>query len=240
MTIDLPYRPMQSTIDVAAGVGEENMFQMARTYGVSVDEIEQRLLEETHRFVDGQVPRVRTNEGAALAILRDGKIKTQFEVEASGGAFTRKARAAAEELGLGYPQDSDPTKRPVYGYYDTVQHGARMYGQVEFVTKPTVIRRTTITLGDSLYQMQGRRQVGVPVNAIGKECFGDAYAANALYRGDMSETYIEAQIHNGLTLDDIEEVILHPNSFNAADLARVEKAYKAQGIRVTYGSVDED
>lgn len=238
--VSLPYRPAQSAIDAARNAGEENVRRLARSYGVAPDEVEKRLLSQMRRYVDGQVPRLRTNEDAAIAILRDGKIKTQFEVETSGGTFTRKARADAEEIGLGYPQDFDPTKRPVYGYYDTPQHGARMYGQVEFVTKPAVASRTTVTLGDSLYQMQGRRQVGVPANQIGKEAFGDSVAARDLYIDDMSETYIEAQIHDGLTLDDIAEIILHPNSFNAADLARVEKAYKAQGIRVTYGAADED
>jgi hypothetical protein len=238
-TVDLPYRPAQETIEAAREVGDREIAKIARTHGVTADEVEARLIGEMRRYVDGQVPRVRANEDAALAILQDGKIKTQFEVETSGGSFTRGARANGEALGLGYPIKSDITKRPVYGYYDTPNHGAIAYGQVEFVTKPQVAQRTTVTLGDSLYQMQARRQVGVHVNAIGKEALGDTGLANDLYLGNMRESYIEAQIHKGLTLDDVAEVILHPNGYNADDLARVEKAYKAKGIKVTYGSIDE-
>jgi SPP1 gp7 family putative phage head morphogenesis protein len=238
--ISLPYQPSTAHLNtVARNIDREVLQPLANQYGASIEEMESRLLTEMNRYVDGQVPRIRTGEDAAISILRDGRYKTEFEVDAAG-RFVKAARSAAEDVGLGVPSSINATLRPIYGYYDTPQHGARAYGNVEFVLKPSVVPRTTVTLGDSLYPMQGDLMAGVPANAPTKHALGNLYSANSLLRNDMAETYIEAQMHGGLAIDDVAEVILHPNSFNANDLSRVEKAYKARGIKVTYGSIDDD
>lgn len=234
--VGLPYALSKKQLDaIAARADADVLGPLAEQYGVSKVEIERRLLAEMRLHVEGQVPRVRAGGDAAELILGDGLFRTDFEMRVRDV----EARRAAELAGLGAPLDLDPKLRPVYAYYDTERHGATAYGGVEFVMKPSVLPRTTVTLGDSLFPMQAGTMAGVPANDLSKHAFGNLYSANSLLRKDMGETYIEAQIHGGLKLADVDQIVLHRTLDNADELARVEKLYREAGIKVSYGTDDE-
>lgn len=127
----------------------------------------------------------------------------------------------------------DPTIRPIYGYValdgvrptgiSTGEIGGvstdalSQYGQIQVVLKEDVRRRTTAMFGDSLNNMhQGRPS---PIDDPDWQSFtpiGTSAIVNAglrdlnrdpLDREFRANTYAEAQVHGGVTLDDVEEVV---------------------------------
>ena len=147
--------------------------------------------------------------GAALSILQGGRIETQFTTETSNGSYFPFARAAAE-LSMFNEPVSSVESRPVYGYVVTndryiVGGAVEQYGSVRMVLKDDVRDRTTFTVGDSL--MRGGP---IPCPLTGEVSDDRKFAANhgALTELSFIQTsqYVEAQVHGGVTVDDIAEI----------------------------------
>lgn len=85
-------------------------------------------------------------------LLKDKRMKTQFETGRSNGAYSPEMRAFLEKYQFGYADTVPVDIRPVYGYVDLphVTEGTEWYGGCQFYLKPSVRARTTITAGDSL------------------------------------------------------------------------------------------
>lgn len=187
---------------------------------------------------DGWEPRARISAGMAQQILiDDGELRTQHVTGNTGGGFNPDFRDEVEA-----EMFSAELTRPIYGYLgkDFEDTGAVwQYGDVSVVLTPETADRTTLTFGDSL----GVRPAPIRITEI-RELEGDelgeavlgAYARNML---DMSSAtsvretfematsggrsmpwrYIEAQIHGGVTRDDIKSVVID------AEGARRDKAF---------------
>jgi hypothetical protein len=152
-------------------------------------------------------------------------------------------RTEAEREGLGVPENVDPKLRPVYGFIPQTGFDATSYGNIEFVLKPEVNFRSTLTVGDSLLDFASGDAIGTPVVDPGIEGFTDnglagvanhvifddptkdpdtysrskrnaatswdrAFAANAI-------SYIECQVQGGVTLKDVDKVIIHLNKYES-------------------------
>lgn len=151
-----------------------------------------------------------------------------------GTGIERNAVRADQELRMfGYKPDMNPTKRPIYGYVsgkeDNVE-GAEAYGNVKFVLKPNTKKRATVTAGDSLNdnsqyfspsRMDDFRTESIVWNSFGNKLnnaytnpkTGKVLKPEEIER-DFSEfsgnfPFIEAQIHDGVGTDDVEEVIYY-------------------------------
>jgi hypothetical protein len=86
-------------------------------------------------------------------IMKEGRIKSQFETGASEGEYDPEGRAMVEHHQFGYPEGHPERARPIYGYLssspfsDTSGAG---YGHTTFVLhKPHVWHRTTFSGDDS-------------------------------------------------------------------------------------------
>jgi len=176
-------------------------------------------------------PVVRAPAGCLEAILNTGRLKSQFETHRSSGALNNDLRASAESEMFGYPTDMPDELRPIYGYMDEdithpeASYAAGWYGDVKIVLKPSVRDRTTITLEDSLQPTYddpindwngGRARspakltdpqwyAGTPYQKEQPQkwvTMSPVGAPAAEMKGP--EQYVEAQIHGGVTMDDVD------------------------------------
>lgn len=166
---------------------------------------------------------VRVPSKVLTKVFEEGRFKNQFETGSSKGLYDPTERLTVEENVLGVSKETPPEKRPIYGYlYDAGSEGlaksTEQYGDVVVRFKDDVRSRTTFTGIDSL-----DRQVTVtakPLNSddidfrvgfqegpmrkvIAKPVPDDFKPSTA----EVDYYYYEAQIHNGVTTDDIEHVV---------------------------------
>jgi hypothetical protein len=173
----------------------------------------------------------RSSESSLRDILASGRMKTQHETGTSDGGYVDKAlRADFEEMAFGLPKDLPAERRPIYGYVaprgldgEHSEGKLDQYGDIRVVLKDSVRPRTTVSAGDSL----DRRKELTPM-PIDNPDYRAAQPAAAKYNdlGDpqfQQLTYVEAQIHDGVSNDDIEEV-LFPREPEPATIAALEKA----------------
>jgi hypothetical protein len=172
---------------------------------------------------------VRVTHQALAGVLKDGRFKSQFETNKSKGLLDKKVRARSEEKWFGLTADSDPAKRPIYGYVavegprNVKEHPEQylnQYGTVQVVLKDSVRARTTAMWGDSLNQAD----YGIPEPVDSPTWRSYTLALTGVGNGELvnldrdttSEkwrewSFVEAQIHDGVSTDDIAEVILDKN-----------------------------
>ncbi len=177
---------------------------------VSLEAELRRAIDYMQEEVNRRTLAVRARFEGAEKIIAEGRFKSQFETQTSGGMLDNRFRGLAEESGFGYPEKLDPMKRPIYGYFADLTDpkeslSTAQYGGVRFIVKEEVRNRTTVTWGDSLHGLS-RQELYPPVSTkIDVGAFDSGYKLkSALNRGRPS--YFEAQIHNQLTIDDIEKV----------------------------------
>lgn len=232
----IPYKSSSEVMARALAENDKMVNTLSSAAGVSPVEYEKVVISAVENAVVDINPSIRSDANSAISIIKDGRFKSQFESGKSGGGFSPKIRRDAEEWGLGVPRDIKAEQHPIYGYFKTPEHGATAYGNVEFVLKNEVRQRTTITVGDSLGGFLDKSTVGSPLNSITKASFADPYAVDEMYKaGKISEGYIEAQIHGGVTVDDVFEVIIHRDAdYNRVVADKLEVICREKGIKVSY------
>ena len=144
-------------------------------------------------------------------VIKDGRFKTQHETGDSGGTYGPEMRNEAEAVMFGYnTRRTPPQKRPIYGSIPpsgpatgpgSEGSATWLYGDVRVVLNDAVKDRTTFTTNDS---------------------FGMAFAVSPVKNPSMRGTsmwsdqpygsYIEAQIHGGVQLSDIKEIVMRDMS----------------------------
>lgn len=209
--------------------------------GQPVEQVKRRMTRELEKIFSGKKIATRMTEEGLLAALRDGRFKTQFETGASGlmGAYVPDERAAVEERLFGIARNGfDASRRPYYGYVLTSGVNAspaddailNAYGPVQVVFKDQVRARTTAMIGDSINDEDRGRPS--PVNAPQFWSFKpsrlrpgdyDHEVTGPVFRGGE---YAEAQIHDGVDVDDIEEV-----TFASPPSPTLSQAMDAYGVR---------
>lgn len=195
--------------------------QVFKVKGTAV-QVRKAMVEELRDLVsDAPIVVRRRRESSLLDILESGRMKTQFETGTSGGSLAPEMRAAFEQRTWGYARDLDPKLRPIYGYLspagvdaESTAYQAAQYGEIRIVLKDSVRQRTSFMVGDSLGASTG---TPTAMDAPGWEAFnvspgtgwrspgglGRDYASEAFQRNQ----YVETQIHGGVTVGDIAEVV---------------------------------
>lgn len=178
---------------------------------------------------DDGVVMVAMPEGALLATLEEGRIKTLFETNRSNGAVAYEARRSEEFANHDLHPGLDESIRPVYGYVtlpDTpTPNGVASYGEFSVELKPGVRDRTTMTNGDSLgsyatpVPMTGPRLT--PLQVAGAEAWfpvsnssefelmadpSNGYTPESVYKAGTKLRYVEAQIVGGVRISDIARI----------------------------------
>lgn len=184
---------------------------------------------------DGKPVAVRVTTDALENILRTGRFKTVHETYRSGGSNNPAKRGELEEQLFGIdPKTSPKETRPVYGY--VAVNGIRwqkrdsalgQYGNVQVVLKDQVRERTTASNGNSM----GHRGsvMPSPVNDPQYWSWATRGQQQGQYSVDPEElaqrSYAEAQIHGGVDVGDIEEVV-----FAREPEDRVKRRLEEKGI----------
>ncbi len=158
----------------------------------------------------------RTDAAGLSGILDSGRFRTQYETGQTKGLIDwHGTRKTAERKMFGILDNSDPTERPIYGYmHPKDSAGANdkeklldTYGKVAVKFKGDIKKRTTFSYNDSL--PFGNRNLGCPSSIENPQARSLEWGwvkpdnlENMPYPGQ----YIEAQIHAGVSVNDIESV----------------------------------
>ena len=222
------------------------------------DEMEKQVEKELEDLIEESDIATRTSMDGLESILEDGRIKSQFEDVKSSTYITKEQRAEVEKTLFGYNNNLNPKLRPIYGYltnkkFDiSSKNGAIQYGNVSIVLKKkNVFNRTTYTIGDSL---DGSRwDFKVPTllsqpnvrSMAAHRSLTDSYGKYTGKLGSLDEVtnnvpYVEAQIHGGVSVKDIDKVYIYTyidtwrgrQSFNidSVKLRKLESTLKKNNI----------
>ena len=176
---------------------------------------------------------IRVHPSRLDRMLRRGRLTSLHETGRSSGSSDRDIRANYEGTVFGIPGDAPWQDRPIYGYLTNSPEdevGLSQYGEVKLILKDEVRARTTAMFGDSL---DNTLASPVPVNDPDWRGWEgttggavDPRRESGLKRRRDTKEYIEAQIHGGVAVGDIEEV-LFPEEPLQSTIDKLEKA----GIR---------
>lgn len=159
-------------------------------------------------------------------ILPQGRFKNQHETGTSRGYLDSEYRKEAERIAFG----EDLENFPIYGYIKTDydDNGVlSFYGEVRVVFKPSVRERTTITMDDSLDNFMAKQVAPSPLTKLSPQCIDNAYDIDT---EGFAMGYIEAQIHGGLALKDIDYVDL--SDVGVYSREKIADTLKQYGIKV--------
>lgn len=179
--------------------------------GKTTQQIEGELLEQAKDMLSKRTPMIRVPFDVASKIWSDERFKNQFETNTSGGALNPEYRTSTEKKLIGIPESLSGKDRPVYGYAGTESgsfdnENLRHYGDVAFVLKDSVKRRSTVTFGDSLDSSLGVSNYESPeLHSIASTEPGEQY--------ETSFPYIEVQYHGGVGLNDVKKILLSERRF---------------------------
>jgi hypothetical protein len=212
---------------------------------VTVEQIKAELSKRAKKWADDATPFVRVKKGTLTKILKDGRFKSQFETESSGGTYSPRIRADYETKAFKYNENLNPKDRPIYGYASPTKEGVYknprdpkstfdpvgMYGRIRIRLKNRARNRSTITFDDSLGSID--YLVPSPMNnASQKSLFltkDISGMMDSLETQDVDNSrYVEIQVHGGVTIDDISKVFF-PADFDVTP--ELKEQLKKKGIK---------
>ena len=206
----------------------KTMKKWAKIRGMGLNHYVRAVNDRINELVGKSDVYVRITVKNLKDVLRDGRFKSQFETQQSGGLLNNHARSAFESKTMGIPITVDNTKRPIYGYLSEGPVGpsdVSQYGNARVKLKDSVKQRTTFTVGDTLDSTHGGRYPSFQVTPVKRpsyladrtmedpsvEYFKKGWDHDALQYKSVNETkyapYWETQIHGGVNVEDIEKVI---------------------------------
>lgn len=194
------------------------------------DLTQEALADAYRRPVSITVPTRAIND-----IVSDGRVHSIHHPDVVGTKYDLyvKNRSAYEHEVMGVPLDRPVEDMPIYGWGRRKDSGATIgYGDTTIQLKKEVNQRTTYTVGDSMNQavipiwgedienahmseMVMRSQWAVEYylqNDDGQSVMERSWREGPLGQ-HMWANYVEAQVHGGVTLDDIEGIYIGPNAF---------------------------
>lgn len=213
--------------------------------------------------MDKGVVRSRIDQGTMEHVIKDGKLKTQIELDfearqgtgappaRSGGMLDPRERADASEEMFGTNRRTiSPRDYEFYGYIadeDLVtdfagENALSSYGSSTLQFKPEIRKLTTFTTGDSL----GSGLVPSYLDEITPSWDSGRWSRSELLThakkrtptiaklvGEAQCNYLEAQLHGGVTIDDVESFIIGPKDFKRSGInKKVCEALDKKGIKI--------
>ena len=198
--------------DLPAWLGERGTAAEVKEF---VDDRKRRLIEAVDRGVN-----VQMSETSLKRLVSNGRFKTVHETGKSSQQFGGylEVRSAYEKTVMGVADNVPNKAMPVYGHgmgatkADRAEKGWRQlnsYGGVSVELKDSVLNRTTWTIGDSMTG-QARPLFTSEVRKASAEEIVEASSHQALDKvfWNHDPGYIEAQVHGGVSLDDVKKVTI--------------------------------
>lgn len=177
-------------------------------YNMTLEQYKQWHDDKVSSLVAGAGISVRAPSDVVKSIVAAGRFKTQFETNTSKGVIDFDGRAKIEKQLFGYADGENPANRPIYGALTDGSNWSQtsQYGDAIFVVdRKKVESRTTFVFGDSLVDPEWVERTPVPLMEPTR-----AASSDLLFRfKDLSrcDPYPEVQIHEGLSMDEIQEII---------------------------------
>jgi len=183
---------------------------------VDLEEVCDRALLTVTFHPDRPDTRGRT---AAAGLAADGGYRTQFETGSSAGGLDSAlggARTGWEhEMFGGVYDGAAPAVRPRYGVLDLLPYpdgGAPRFGSTHLRLRRDVLARCTFSWGDSVTRPTA---VGTwarlgPVLEAASDADAPELAGRPRTGAARLDGYVEAQIHGGLRMSDVEAVVTDP------------------------------
>jgi SPP1 gp7 family putative phage head morphogenesis protein len=233
---------LETDMGYAADVSDNHdqlLTQAARSFGVRKSELKSRLDDKLQRMTDEAQVVIRAPRGLTARIINDGRFKSQFESGDSGGLFSPEVREKFEHNFFGYDPNTAPEDRPIYGMLARNADSAsgRQYGDAIFRLKDDVKTRTSWVDGDSMDATANGRFATFSPSMVTKPDTDSLYLPPPDRFNDVDEYvdhvgireghmfYTEAQVHKGVSTDDIEEVV-----FEREPSQRAKKALEKNNI----------
>jgi len=189
-----------------------------------------RVTEEISSNVSKGFPVIAIDSRDFEKVLTDGRFKSQFESNTSGGMYDR-SRRKTEEVEQGIPVNSKLSDRPIYGYLASQlsvdENSARdvnnekptntftvntsrveQYGDLRVLLNDDVKERTTYTLRDSV--LAGSLPQPLSEKVTRDNLVTAGLHARSSYGGHGKHTseYAEVQIRNGVKVSDIKQIYI--------------------------------
>ena len=214
----------------------KNYWKYAIVAGKSKEEIQANIEEQQRNLLKNVNNRVAVRVPLEFvdSVIKDGRLKSQFETGESKGALDPQLRRNVEYNGFGVPRDHPADKRPIYGYMadeSASMHNTTLeyYGGIALIMKDEVKERSTVTFGDSLDN-------GLPASDIKSPSLTSMRVVEGVLNED-SFTYIEAQLHGGVSIDDVKEVVI-----NEFTMRKIIKSYSLipanENSKLPFGNFD--
>lgn len=179
----------------------------------------QKLLSMIESTVKSSRVAMRVPPSIVEKILDEG-IKNQHQTGSSQGLFNPKSRKEAEFNMFGLLDDTPAEDYPVYGYLEQCDpelknYSVVGYGDARITFKDSIKKRTTFTVGDSLFQARDRSVMPAPIEEPHLLTIdGNAEILLHVVKGKTPRItnpsnavgYFEAQIHGKVTVDDIARI----------------------------------
>ena len=189
-----------------------------------------RVTEEISSNVSKGFPVIAIDSRDFEKVLTDGRFKSQFESNKSGGMYDR-SRRKTEEVEQGIPVNSKLSERPIYGYLASQlsvdENSARdvnnekptntftvnssrveQYGDLRVLLNDDVKERTTYTLRDSLLQGSLPQPLSEKVTRNNLVTAGLHARSSYGGSGKHGSEYAEVQIRNGVKVSDIKQIYI--------------------------------
>lgn len=118
----------------------------------AVNTTEDDFIKAYQKALDEATVNINIDSGNLGKVLDQGRFKTQFETDSSGGTLDNVFRARQEATLFGQPQSIEPSKRAVYGWIGDAKDASRVewYGNTVVSFKNEIKKATTMTGTDSL------------------------------------------------------------------------------------------
>jgi hypothetical protein len=227
--------PSADTVDAVDSAQGGAISKFSADGGISQSDYRAQVDATLRRLLKDSEVRVRVTPDVLSKILDDGRFRSQFETSTSGGALAPEYRASVERTMFGYPTDLPPAQRPIYGYMSgSVNEKEGMvgqYGSVIVRLKDAAKQRATVSLMDSLGPGERKEMLPSPAtDPSHRSIYWRNFSGDPLRGGklsyekpvtptleNLSNYYAEAQIHGGLSLDDVAEVVLNRSELESAE-----------------------
>ena len=205
----------------------------AENFGVTREEFLRKTVGVLQKEVDEIPISVMVPQTKMKAILDSGGVKSVYETGKRVGGMNGKAymeaRDGHELLAYEYNSSTPVTQRPISGFFRDPEGRRKppdQYGDVEIVLKDQVKDRSTVTAGDSLDtpNVLPSDAARIDERSIYEMTLQTIYEQGTAV-GNKNLTYVEAQIHGGVSLSDISEI-----RFAKEPTAAIKKQLEKEGI----------
>lgn len=224
----LTFKPASGNLEMRGKKSIPPIPDLLKKGGEPVDESFRNFLEEASILI-------QVTPNALTGILKAGRIKNKYEegtvdsIGDYGDEYYDEERLDIEKACFGLKKQDSSSKRPVYGYIESPNHLRSApktnqtldYGEISIKLKDKAKERSTITIGDSFNGGSPTPMLAPTKNVYGLTSGDNLFskistegpsaqdlAIDKGYRMGRNFQYIEAQIFGGVSLEDIEFVIL--------------------------------